>query len=97
MATPIKRLDAVQKKYSELLADMKRTEGEQIKAKKRADQLQKEKDASRAELNKTNAIKDKLEKLSRDVTKENKKLKVSRAPETRWRFLKPSGLTDSSH
>lgn len=77
METPIKRLEAVQRKYSELLADMKRTEREQIKAKKRADQLQKEKDASRAELNKANAVKDKLEKLSRDVTKENKKLKVS--------------------
>jgi chromosome segregation ATPase len=76
METPIKRLEVVQRKYSELLAEMKRTEREHVKAKKRADQLQKEKDAGRAELNKVTAVKDKLEKLSRDVTRENKKLKV---------------------
>ena len=70
------RLDMLQRKYTELLHDMKRTEREHIKSKKRADQLQKEKDAGRTELNRVTAMKDKLEKLSRDVTKENKKLKV---------------------
>ena len=69
-------LEVVQKKYSELLQDMKRTERDHQKAKKRADQLQKEKDSQRTELNKVTAMKDKLEKLSRDFTKENKKLKV---------------------
>ena len=74
--TPIKRLEALQKKYTELLTDMKRTEREHLKAKKRADQLQKEKDSGRAELTKVIAVRDKLEKLSRDVTRENRKLKV---------------------
>lgn len=76
METPLSRLDVVQKKYTELLQDMKRIERDHIKAKKRADQLQKEKDSGRTELNRVNTMKDKLEKLSRDVTKENKKLKV---------------------
>lgn len=69
------RLEVVQKKYTELLQDMKRTERDHIKAKKRGDQLQKEKDAGRTELSRVTTMKDKLEKLSRDVTKENKKLK----------------------
>jgi chromosome segregation ATPase len=77
METPMSRLEVVQKKYTELLQDMKRTERDHIKAKKRGDQLQKEKDAGRTELNRVTTMKDKLEKLSRDVTKENKKLKVS--------------------
>ena len=76
------RLEVVQKKYTELLQDMKRTERDHIKAKKRGDQLQKEKDAGRTELSRVTTVKDKLEKLSRDVTKENKKLKVSQS----WKF-----------
>lgn len=78
MDPSINRLDAVQKKYSELLSEMKRTEREHIKAKKRGDQLQKEKDTQRSELTKANTMKEKLEKLSRELTKENKKLKVRR-------------------
>ena len=76
------RLEVVQKKYTELFQDMKRTERDHIKAKKRGDQLQKEKDAGRTELSRVTTVKDKLEKLSRDVTKENKKLKVSQS----WKF-----------
>lgn len=76
METPMSRLDALQRKYTELLADMKRTERDHQKAKKRGDQLQKEKDAQRTELNRVTAMKDKLEKISRDFTKENKRLKV---------------------
>ena len=75
MEGPLTRLDVVQKRYTELLADMKRTERDHQKAKKRGDQLQKEKDASRSELNKVTTMKDKLDKLSRDLAKENKKLK----------------------
>jgi chromosome segregation ATPase len=75
MDGPLTRLESVQKRYTELLADMKRTEREHQKAKKRGDQLQKEKDAQRAELNKVTTMKDKLDKLSRDFAKENKKLK----------------------
>lgn len=70
------KVDTLQRKYSELLAEMKRTEREHIKAKKRGDQLQKEKDSQRSELTKSNSMKEKLEKLSRELTKENKKLKV---------------------
>ena len=76
MEGPLSRLEVVQKKYAELLADMKRTEREHQKAKKRGDQLQKEKDAQRSELNKVTTMRDKLDKLSRDFAKENKKLKV---------------------
>ncbi|KAI9652494.1 MAG: hypothetical protein M1831_006763 [Alyxoria varia] len=72
---PMSRLDVVQKRYSELFAEMKRMEREIAKSKKRGDQLQKEKDASRSELSKLNTVKDKLEKLCRELQKENKKLK----------------------
>lgn len=54
---------------------MKRHEREHQKSKKRADQLQKEKDSNRQELTKSNAVKDKLEKLCRELQKDNKKLK----------------------
>ncbi|GAB7349542.1 hypothetical protein MBLNU459_g0243t1 [Dothideomycetes sp. NU459] len=76
MDPSISKIDTVQRKYSELLAEMKRTEREHIKAKKRGDQLQKEKDSQRSELTKATSMKEKLEKLSRELTKENKKLKV---------------------
>jgi len=75
MDGPISKIETVQRKYSELLAEMKRTEREHIKAKKRGDQLQKDKDTQRSELTKANSMKEKLEKLSRELTKENKKLK----------------------
>lgn len=75
MDPSINKIDTIQRKYSELLAEMKRTEREHIKSKKRADQLQKEKDSQRSELTKATTMKEKLEKLSRELTKENKKLK----------------------
>jgi chromosome segregation ATPase len=73
--SPLSRLDVVQKKYTELLAEMKKTERDYAKSKKRADQLQKEQDKSKSEHNKTATMKDKLEKLCRELTKENKKVK----------------------
>ena len=76
METPLSRLEAVQKKYTELLADMKRLDREHVKSKKRADQLQKDKDHGRSELSKTISMKEKLEKLCRELTRENKKMKV---------------------
>ena len=76
MDPSINKVDALQKKYSELLSEMKRTEREHIKAKKRGDQLQKDKDSQRSEFTKASSMKEKLEKLSRELTKENKKLKV---------------------
>jgi predicted RNase H-like nuclease (RuvC/YqgF family) len=76
MESPLLRLEALQKKYTELLADMKRLDRENFKSKKRADQLQKEKDQGRSELSKTVSMKEKLEKLCRELTRENKKMKV---------------------
>ncbi|MCJ1261410.1 hypothetical protein MMC22_001274 [Lobaria immixta] len=75
MESPLLRLEAVQKKYTELLADMKRLDRENVKSKKRADQLQKERDHGRSELSKTVSMKEKLEKLCREFTRENKKVK----------------------
>lgn len=72
---PLSRLDLVQKKYEELLAEMKKLERDHAKNKKRADQLQKEQEKSKSEHSKTATMKDKLEKLCRELTKENKKLK----------------------
>lgn len=75
--SPLARIDAVQKKYAQLFGDMKRLEREHIKQKKRADALQKEKDTAKSELTKMVALKDKLEKLSRETSTENRKLRVS--------------------
>ena len=72
---PLSRIDLLQKKYEELLADMKKLEREYTKTKKRADQQQKDGDKAKTENNKTSAMKDKLEKLCRELTKENKKVK----------------------
>lgn len=70
------RLETVHKKYTELLADMKKLDRDYTKSKKRADQLQKDQEKGKSELNKTVTMKDKLEKLCRELTKENKKVKV---------------------
>ena len=74
--SPLTRLDTVQKKYTELLADMKKLDRDYARSKKRADQLQKDQDKAKSEYNKTATMKDKLEKLCRELTKENKKVKV---------------------
>lgn len=74
--SPLTRLDTVQKKYTELLADMKKLDRDYAKSKKRADQLQKDQDRAKSEYSKTATMKDKLEKLCRELTKENKKVKV---------------------
>lgn len=74
--SPMTRLETVHKKYTELLADMKKLDRDYAKSKKRADQLQKDQDKGKSELNKTATMKDKLEKLCRELTKENKKVKV---------------------
>ena len=69
------KMDAVQRKYSELLSEMKKVEREHVKAKKRGDQLQKEKEEIGKERTRERGLKEKLEKLSRELTRENKKLK----------------------
>lgn len=72
----LQKIDHLTKRCADLLAEMKRLERESIKNKKRGDQLQKDKDNSRNELNKTTSLKEKLEKLCRELQKENNKLKV---------------------
>src|SRR5689334_21353593 len=72
----IQKIDHLTKRCSDLLSEMKRHERESIKNKKRGDQLQKDKDNTRNELNKTTSLKEKLEKLCRELQKENNKLKV---------------------
>lgn len=74
--SPLSRLEVVQKKYTDLLADMRRVEREYAKSKKRAEQLQKERDVGRSELSKMVSMKEKMEKLSRELQKEKQKLKV---------------------
>ncbi|CAG8090335.1 unnamed protein product [Penicillium salamii] len=73
--SPMTRLETVHKKYTELLADMKKLDRDYSKSKKRADQLQKDQDKGKSDLSKTVTMKDKLEKLCRELTKENKKVK----------------------
>ncbi len=74
--SPLSRLEVVQKKYTDLLADMRRMERDYAKSKKRAEQLQKERDSGRTELSKMISMKEKMEKLSRELQKEKQKLKV---------------------
>ena len=76
---PLKKVETVTKRYLDLYADMKRLERENAKSKRRADQLQKDKDHSRSEISKASSAKDKMEKLSRELSRENKKIKVRRA------------------
>lgn len=55
---------------------MKRLERDNIKNRKKGDLLQKEKDHTRSELSKTMSLKEKLEKLCRELQKENNRMKV---------------------
>ncbi|KAI1800993.1 myosin-like coiled-coil protein-domain-containing protein [Daldinia bambusicola] len=69
------KIELLTKRSSELFANLKRLERENLKNKKRADQLQKDKDSSRTDLSKQISLKEKLEKLCRELQKENNKLK----------------------
>lgn len=72
----LQKIETLQKRVTEHLADMKRLERENLKNKKRGDMLQKEKDHSRTELSKSMTLKEKLEKLCRELQRENNRLKV---------------------
>jgi ABC-type uncharacterized transport system fused permease/ATPase subunit len=72
----IQKIEALQKRCADLFAEMKRLERDNIKNKKRGDQLQKEKDHSRTELSKNISLREKLEKLCRELQRENNRLKV---------------------
>jgi DNA repair exonuclease SbcCD ATPase subunit len=71
----MQKIDHLTKRCSELLADMRRLERENQKNKRRGDNLQKERDASRTELSKTVGLKEKLEKLCRELQRDNNKMK----------------------
>lgn len=72
----LQKIEHLTRRSSELLADMRRVERENQKNKKRGDALQKEKDANRTELSKTVGLKEKLEKLCRELQRDNNKYKV---------------------
>ncbi|GFP55557.1 hypothetical protein ACSS6W_009096 [Trichoderma asperelloides] len=71
----MQKIEHLMRRSSELLADMRRLERENQKNKKRGDALQKERDASRTELSKTVGLKEKLEKLCRELQRDNNKMK----------------------
>ncbi|KAI5461626.1 myosin-like coiled-coil protein-domain-containing protein [Mariannaea sp. PMI_226] len=71
----MQKIDHLTKRSSELLADMRRLERENQKNKRRGDNLQKERDTSRTELSKTVGLKEKLEKLCRELQRDNNKMK----------------------
>lgn len=75
----MQKIDYLTKRSSELLADMRRLDKENQKNKRRGDALQKERDSSRTELNKTVILKEKLEKLCRELQRDNNKIKVGGA------------------
>ncbi|EEU44891.1 uncharacterized protein NECHADRAFT_96406 [Fusarium vanettenii 77-13-4] len=68
--------DLLQQRSSELLADMRRLERENQKNKRRGDNLQKERDTGRTELSKTVGLKEKLEKLCRELQRDNNRMKT---------------------
>lgn len=90
------KIDLLTKRSSELFANMKRLERDNIKNKKRADQLQKEKDTSRTDLSKQVGLKEKLEKLCRELQKENNKLKVQITKHARVHRLAPPNTLHGS-
>lgn len=81
----MQKIDHLTKRSSELLAEMRRVERENQKNKKRGDTLQKEKDANRTELSKTIGLKEKLEKLCRELQRDNNKYKVRDIPHQAFR------------
>ncbi|PBP20873.1 hypothetical protein BUE80_DR008333 [Diplocarpon rosae] len=72
----LQKIDVLHKRVSDLFMSMKRLERENQKNKKRGDQLQKERDHARADFSKTTTLKEKLEKLCRELQRENNRLKA---------------------
>ncbi|RFU34636.1 hypothetical protein B7463_g1721, partial [Scytalidium lignicola] len=71
----LQKIETLQKRVAEHFAEMKRLERENLKNKKRGDMFQKEKDHAKNELNKTMTLKEKLERLCRELQRENNRLK----------------------
>lgn len=91
----MQKIDHLTKRSSELLADMRRLEKENQKNKKRGDTLQKERDNNRHELSKTVGLKEKLEKLCRELQRDNNKMKVSCPYARRWGAMARHVLTSN--
>lgn len=72
----LQKIEILQRRVTEHLANMKRLERDNQKNKKRGDLLQKEKDHARTDLSKTTTLKEKLEKLCRELQRENNRLKA---------------------
>lgn len=72
----MQKIDYLTRRSSDLLAEMRRLEKENQKNRRRSDHLQKERDNGRGELSKTMGLKEKLEKLCRELQKDNNKMKV---------------------
>lgn len=72
----LQKIETLQKRVAEHFAEMKRLERDNLKNKKRGDMFQKEKDHAKNELNKTMTLKEKLERLCRELQRENNRLKV---------------------
>jgi chromosome segregation ATPase len=70
-----RKIDFLLKRCSEHLAELRRAQRDNKTNKTRADNLQKDKDANRTELSKNVGLKEKLEKLCRELQKDNNKLK----------------------
>ena len=70
------KIDYLQKQVTEHLTNMKRWQRKSSKNQKRSDDLQKEKDQRTSELTKQSGMREKLEKLCRELQKENNRLKV---------------------
>lgn len=70
------KVETLTKRCNDLFTDMSRLQRENMKNKRRADQLQKEKDHGRTELSKNTTLREKLEKLCRELQRENNRLKV---------------------
>ncbi|KAK7205651.1 myosin-like coiled-coil protein-domain-containing protein [Myxozyma melibiosi] len=70
----IGKITAIQQKYSELFQEMKRHEREHMKAKKRAEALQKERDLYKHEAKKASAVQETLESLCRQLQKESERI-----------------------
>lgn len=74
----MQKIDHLTKRSTELLFKLRRLEKTHQLDKRSKETLQKERDNSRSELSKTVGLKEKLEKLCRELQRDNNKMKVSK-------------------
>ncbi|KAJ1561428.1 hypothetical protein HK096_004762 [Nowakowskiella sp. JEL0078] len=73
--SPEQKLEQYHTTYMELFQEYKKLERDGAKLKRKYEQLSKEKDSIKADFNKTNLQKQKIEMLCRELQKENKRVK----------------------